>query len=36
LPKSKDKTDPFQTGSDTKPITKSDTTPKEDTGEEPN
>jgi hypothetical protein len=36
LPKSKDKTDLFQTGSDIKQITKLDTTPKEDTGEEPN
>jgi len=36
LPRSKDKTDLFQTGTDTKPITTSDTTPREDTGEEPN
>jgi len=36
LPRSKDKIDHFQTGTDTKPITTLDTTPKEDIGEEPN
>ena len=36
LPRSRDKTDPCPTGSDTKPITTSGTTPREDTGEEPN
>ena len=36
LLKSRDKTDPFPTGSDINQITRSDITPKEDTGEEPN
>jgi len=35
-PKSSDRTDHFPIGSDTKPIIRSDTTQREDTGEEQN